>query len=79
MGYIAGARSPPWIVLATIPMPQRSKDLITYNDLLTQNFYHNCWYQNPKYPIIGYMDPHGDSIYVFICIYPYINPASMLF
>ena len=27
------------------------------NHILTQNLYYNYYYPNPKYPIIGYMDP----------------------
>ena len=27
------------------------------NHVLTQNLYYNYYYQNPKYPILGYMDP----------------------
>ena len=27
------------------------------NHILTHNLYYNCYYQNPKYPMIGYMDP----------------------
>ena len=29
------------------------------NHILTQNLYHNYYYPNPKYLIIGYMDPLG--------------------
>ena len=29
------------------------------NDILTQNVYQNHYYPNPKYLIIGYMDPLG--------------------
>ena len=29
------------------------------NHILTQNLYYNYYYPNPKYPIIGYMDPLG--------------------
>ena len=29
------------------------------NHILTQNLYYNHYYQNPKYPIIRYMDPQG--------------------
>ena len=29
------------------------------NHILTQNLYYNYFYQNPKYLIIGYMDPVG--------------------
>ena len=27
------------------------------NQILTQNLYYNYYYQSPKYPVIGYMDP----------------------
>ena len=30
---------------------------IPKNHVLTQNLYYNPSYPNPKYPIIGYMDP----------------------
>ena len=30
------------------------------NHILTQNLYYNCYYPNPKYLIIGYMDPWGN-------------------
>ena len=29
------------------------------NHILTQNLYYNYYYPNPKYLIIGYMDPLG--------------------
>ena len=35
------------------------------NHILTQNLYYNYYYPNPKYLIIGYMDPLG---YVAPCI-----------
>ena len=31
------------------------------NHILTQNLYYNYYYPNPKYLIIGYMDPLGQS------------------
>ena len=30
--------------------------------ILTQNLYYNCYYPNPKYLIIGYMDPLGRGV-----------------
>ena len=30
------------------------------NYILTQNLYYSYYYPNPKYPIIGYMDPLGN-------------------
>ena len=29
------------------------------NHILTQNLYYNYYYQDPKYKIIGYLDPLG--------------------
>ena len=31
------------------------------NHILTQNLYYNYFYPNPKYIMIGYMDPLGPS------------------
>ena len=31
------------------------------NHILTQNLYYNYYYSNPKYLIIGYMDPLGND------------------
>ena len=33
--------------------------LVPNNHILTQNLYYNYYYPNPKYLIIGYMDPLG--------------------
>ena len=32
------------------------------NHILTQNLYYNYYYPNPKYLIIGYLDPYGLGI-----------------
>ena len=32
------------------------------NHVLTQNLYYNYYYPNPKYQIIGYMDPLGNIV-----------------
>ena len=34
------------------------------NHVLTQNLYYNSYYPNPKYLIIGYMDPLGNGLMV---------------
>ena len=33
------------------------------NHILTQDLYYNHYYPNPKYLIIGYMDPLGNPLY----------------
>ena len=32
------------------------------NHILTQNLYYNYYYPNPKYLLIGYMDPLGNVL-----------------
>ena len=34
------------------------------NHILTQNLYYNYYYPNPKYLVIGYMDPLGPTMYL---------------
>ena len=44
------------------PMPAGRVSLrvqVPNNHILTQNLYYNYYYPNPKYLIIGYMDPLG--------------------
>ena len=36
------------------------------NHIFTQNLYYNYYYPNPKYQIIGYMDPLGNMSYDFV-------------
>ena len=40
------------------------------NHILTQNLYYNYYYPNPKYIIIGYMDPLGPA---HIDVWPLVN------
>ena len=48
----------------------KTSDLLTLrvqvpnNHILTQNMYYNYYYPNPKYQIIGYMDPLGNGTHM---------------
>ena len=44
---------------ATLDIPLRVQ--VPNNHILTQNLYYNYYYPNPKYLIIGYMDPLGST------------------
>ena len=47
------------------------------NQILTKNLYQDQYYQNPKHPIIGHMDPYGKqawqhaSLKALVCLAPF--------
>ena len=50
-----------------LPVTERSdartpRVQVLNNHILTQNLYYNYYYQNPKYLIIGYLDPLGHGV-----------------
>ena len=47
------------ICLSTVDIQKSLRVQVPNNHILTQNLYHNYYYPNPKYLIIGYMDPPG--------------------
>ena len=41
------------------PKPYSLRVQVANNHILTPNLYYNYYHPNPKYPVIGYMDPLG--------------------
>ena len=46
-----------WFILALGCATSTLRVQVPNNHILAQNLYYNSYYPNPKYPIIGYLDP----------------------
>ena len=56
-----------------LPLSRTLRVQVPNNHILTQNLYYNYYYPNPKYLIIGYMDPLGNTTALWLvicCAYP---------